>query len=112
MTSSSQQTLGEVLREHRKAKGLSLRKAAALADLDQAVLSRIENGHRLPNAAQLGVLASVYSQPVEPLMAINAYCDIKQKYGDTGYYADCLQLLNEDAATYKSGKNEARRRCE
>ncbi len=78
-----------------------MRKAAALADFDQAVLSRIENGHRLPTEVQLTVLAEIYGQALEPLMAINAFSEIKLKYGEAGYFADCLQLLNEDASNYK-----------
>lgn len=99
------------MRKQRLAKGLSLRKAAALADLDQAVVSRIENGHRQPNQDQLATLARIYGEPLEPLLAISAFCEIKQKYGDTGYYAHCLQLLNEDAAHYQRGKSKPPR-CE
>lgn len=77
-----------------------MRKAAALADLDQAVLSRIENGHRLPTATQLAVLAEIYGRPLDELLAVQAYSEIKQKYGQTEYFDDCLQMLNEDSGTY------------
>jgi len=77
-----------------------MRKSAALADLDQAVLSRIENGHRLPTSAQLVILAEIYGQKLEPLLALTAYSEIKQKYGQTEYFEDCLQMLNEDSGTY------------
>lgn len=77
-----------------------MRKAAALADFDQAVLSRIENGHRLPNEAQLEVLARLYGQALGSLLAINAYSEIKQKHGQADYFQDCLKMLNEEAADY------------
>lgn len=80
-----------------------MRKAAALADLDQAALSRIENGHRLPTTAQLATLAAIYEHDPEALLAINAYSEFKQKHGRAPYYADCVHLLHEDAAAYRKG---------
>lgn len=77
-----------------------MRRAAAKADLDQAVLSRIENGHRLPSEDQLTALAGIYNQNLNNLLMIKAFTEIKRKYGDAGYYPDCLQLLHEDAAVY------------
>ena len=96
----ARQTICEVLKEYREAERLSIRKAAALADMDATVLSRIENGHRLPTSAQLVVLAEIYGKQLEPLLAVNAYSEIKQKYGQTEYFEDCLQMLNEDSGTY------------
>ncbi|MCC5805314.1 MAG: helix-turn-helix domain-containing protein [Opitutales bacterium] len=95
-----QQTIGETLRELRKAKGLSMRRTAAAADLDQAALSRIENGRRLPTEAQLAALAAIYGQDLPKLLAINAFSEIKEKHGSAPYYADCVSLLHEDAAAY------------
>ena len=93
-------TIGKVLRQHRTTQGLSMRKAAALADLDQAVLSRIENGHRLPTDAQLAALAPVYGQDLDRLHALTAYSEFKEKHGSAPYYAECVNLLHEDAAAY------------
>lgn len=42
------QTFGSKLREHRKANGLSLHKAADITGLSFTTISRLENGHHAP----------------------------------------------------------------
>lgn len=88
-----------------------MRKVAALADFDPTILSRIENGHRLPSDAQLSALAKIYHQDINHLKKLNAFTEIKSKYGHTEYFKDCLQLLNEDAAQYQRGPSAAQN-CE
>ncbi len=93
-------TVGRLLREYREAKGLVMRKAAALADMDPSVLSRIENDRRQPTAPQLAVLAEIYGKPLETLRAVQTYSEIKERYGRSPYFEKTLQMLNEDAPEY------------
>lgn len=100
MSNTKEQSVGSLLKEYRKAEGLVMRKAAALADMDPSALSRIENGRRLPTASQLAVLAEIYGRPLDSLQAVLSYSEIKEKYGQSEHFEKTLQLLNEDAAHY------------
>lgn len=92
--------LGETLRACRKERGLSVRKAAARADMDPSVLSRIENNRRSPTGIQLTLLAEIYGKPLDELLAVKTYSEIKQKYGQSEFFAQTLKMLNEDVAQY------------
>lgn len=96
-------TVGSVLREYREAEGLVMRKAAALADMDPSALSRIENDRRQPTAKQLIILAEIYGKPLDELLAVQTYSEIKKKYGQMEHFEETLQMLNEDSGTYGKG---------
>src|SRR6266478_9937408 len=55
------QTLGEWLRQMRDEKGVPLRAVAAAADMDQAHLSKIELGQRVPTQEQTAKLAKFFA---------------------------------------------------
>ena len=42
------ESLGDIIRKLRESKELPLRTVAAFLDIDQAILSKIERGHRKP----------------------------------------------------------------
>jgi transcriptional regulator with XRE-family HTH domain len=52
--------LGLIFRNKREEKGLLIRQVAAVTEMDQALVSRIENGDRLPTKEQLNKLAGLY----------------------------------------------------
>ena len=54
------QTFGEWLRQMRDEKGVPLRVVAAAADMDQAHLSKIELGHRIPTEKQSAAIARYF----------------------------------------------------
>jgi transcriptional regulator with XRE-family HTH domain len=53
-------TLGAIFRQKREEKGLLIRQVAAVTEMDQALVSHIENGYRLPTKDQLYKLAGLY----------------------------------------------------
>lgn len=53
-------TTGQYIRELREKRGLLLRQVAAGIEIDQALLSKIERGERLPTKAQVMRLAQFY----------------------------------------------------
>ena len=61
-------TLGHKLKEARDSKGLILRKAAALLDIDQSLISKYEKGQRRPTKNQLLKFSSFYKIPIKELM--------------------------------------------
>lgn len=62
------QTLGQLLKSRREAKGLLLRQVAAFLDIDQAILSKIEKGDRKPNRENIGKLSEILEIDREQLM--------------------------------------------
>ena len=53
-------SLGDTIRKLREDKELPLRTVAAFLDIDQAILSKIERGHRKPSREQVVKLAEYY----------------------------------------------------
>ncbi len=57
------------LRELRHGRGVPLRVVAAAADMDTALLSKVELGQRLPTEKQAVALAAYFSVPLEEMEA-------------------------------------------
>lgn len=69
-------TIGDLLREIRTSRRLSLRKAAEAARLSNAYLSQIETGQRAqPSPKHLRRLAALYEVPVRELLEAAGYLD-------------------------------------
>jgi transcriptional regulator with XRE-family HTH domain len=64
--------LGIFFRKMREEKGLLLRQVAAVTELDQAIISRIENGDRLPTKEQLIKLAGWQAATGQDASSISA----------------------------------------
>jgi predicted nucleotidyltransferase len=63
-------SLGNRLRELRKASGLTLRQVAVASGIDPAVLSKMERGERRINKAQVIQLAELYKADIRELMVL------------------------------------------
>ncbi len=61
-------TLGQILREHREAKGLLLRQVAAALEMDTALLSKFERDERKPNKEQVLAFAKYYNANADELL--------------------------------------------
>jgi transcriptional regulator with XRE-family HTH domain len=61
--------LGNWLRELRHARGVPLRVVAAAAEMDTALVSKVELGQRLPTEKQTIALAAYFSVPLEEMEA-------------------------------------------
>ncbi len=68
MSTQKMSTLGLKLRELREKSGLSLRKAAMQADIDVAVLSKMERGERKFSKELVLKLARLYNANSEKLL--------------------------------------------
>lgn len=62
------QTVGEQIRELREAEGLPLRKVAALLDIDQSILSKIERGERKASKEQIIKIATIFGVDQKELL--------------------------------------------
>ena len=77
--------IGTFFRQKREEKGLLVRQVAAVIEVDQAIISRIENNDRLPTKEQLLKLAGLYGlNPKETLSDWLAEKMVKE-YGDEPY---------------------------
>lgn len=64
------ETLAEVIKTGREAKGLLLREVASLIDVDTAMISRFEKGDRNPTRSQLQKLAIALDLNFENLLTL------------------------------------------
>lgn len=60
LENSNKPLLGAIFRSKREEKGLLVRQVAAVTEMDQAIISRIETSDRLPTKEQLTKLAGLY----------------------------------------------------
>jgi len=74
MTTENAKQLGEVIRERRHAKGLSLERLADQIGMTHSSISRIETGKfEAPRPDKLGQLAAALDVPYEELFALAGY---------------------------------------
>lgn len=62
------ETLGELLRKQREARGLLLRQVAAALEMDTALLSKFERNERSPNKKQVLAFAGYYKAEANKLI--------------------------------------------
>ncbi len=96
--------LGQQLRELREKAQVPGRTIAAAAEIDSAVLSKIENGKRLPTAPQLAAMAQYFKVALAPLEARRVAEDMKRRYGGHANFAEVTSILREEAGEYRVKK--------
>ena len=89
------QQIGMMFRKKREEKGLLVRQVAAVTELDQAVISRIENGERLPTEEQVIRLAGLYG--LDPNRTLTDWLSEKivREYGDSPYASKAIRIAQE-----------------
>ncbi len=53
-------TFGQIIKLKRESKGMLLRQLASLLEIDQAIMSKIESGHRNPTKIHIEKLAKIF----------------------------------------------------
>jgi transcriptional regulator with XRE-family HTH domain len=91
---------GEWLRQLREEKELPLRAVAAAAEMDQAHLSKIELGQRLPTPEQTAALAKFFRQNPTTMEARRIAEKFRLEHADNPAAAEALDILSEDPAPY------------
>lgn len=103
-------SFGMLIRELREAKRLLLRQAAADLELDQSVLSKLENGLLFPNEQWLDKFAKYYKVTADELRAL-AYADrILNEYGEYKQIDQVLKLVRERLTDYQTQKSKDRKK--
>ncbi|MEI7437988.1 MAG: helix-turn-helix transcriptional regulator [bacterium] len=89
--------LGKWLRALRHARGLPLRAVAAAAEMDTALLSKIELGQRLPTETQATLLASFFTVSAEEMEARRIADKFWHEHRDTPAAHRAINLIKEKA---------------
>jgi transcriptional regulator with XRE-family HTH domain len=89
------------LRSLREARGLPLRLPAAAAEIDSALLSKIELGQRLPTRAQLAALTRFYGIENGPFEARRLAEEMLRSHGDDPALAEATAIIREEAGEYR-----------
>jgi HTH-type transcriptional regulator, competence development regulator len=105
-TSAVPPHLGEWLRHLREERSLPLRAVAAAVEMDQAHLSKVELGQRLPTAEQTTALARFFQQDPTHAEARRIAEKFRQEHAHNPAAVQALQILNEDATPYTANKKE------
>lgn len=108
-TQNKSSSFGRRIRELRVSKGMILRKAAADLDIDQAVLSKLENGLLFPNNSLAEKIAAYYLVPGDDLKILLYSDKIMNDYGKYPYARAVIETVHERLTGYseESEKNQA-----
>jgi HTH-type transcriptional regulator, competence development regulator len=92
---SNKPPLGTLFRRKREEKGLLIRQAAAVTELDQAIISRIENCERIPTKEQLLKLAGLYNLDIKETMSAWLAEKMVRDYGDEPYATEAFREAHD-----------------
>jgi HTH-type transcriptional regulator, competence development regulator len=87
--------LGILFRRKRDEKGLLIRQVAAVTELDQAIISRIENGERIPTREQALKLAGLYNLDLKETMSAWLAEKMVRDYGHEPYVSEALREAHD-----------------
>lgn len=91
-------SLGETIRKLREGKELPLRTVAAFLDIDQAILSKVERGHRKPTREQVVKLAAYFDVKENDLLVAWLSDKVMYELEDEEVALQALQMAEEKVA--------------
>ncbi len=98
-------SLGEKLKEYRESKGLILRKAAALLDIDQSLISKFEKNERKPTEEQINRIAEFYNIPINEIMIDWLSEKLAENLAPYDVSSKVFQFAEQKIEYYKSQEN-------
>jgi Fic family protein len=90
-----------LLKAARINKNLKTREIAQFLGIDQSLISKFENGVRIPTKIQVKQLADFLDLPYQELMVLWLKEKILVEIGDENYAQEALQLVQEELENYK-----------
>jgi len=102
----STETLGEKLRQLREKNGLPLRKAAALIDIDVAILSKMERSERKLTKEVVLNLAELYKYDIEELLVLFLSEKIMYEIQDEEFGEQALIVAEKRVKYLKANKEK------
>ena len=101
-------SLGDTIRKLREEKQLPLRTVAAFLDIDQAILSKIERGHRKPTREQVVKLAEYFKVKENDLLVAWLSDKLVYEVEDEEVALKALQVAEERIAFIISKKRKSK----
>jgi transcriptional regulator with XRE-family HTH domain len=92
---SNKLTLGSIFRRKREEKRMLVRQVAAVTEMDQAIISRIENSDRLPTKDQLNKLAGLYGLDLKETYSAWLAERMIRDYGDEPYAPEAFREAHD-----------------
>lgn len=89
-------TLGETIKKFREEKQLPLRTVASYLDIDQAILSKMENSKRIATKEQVKKLAKFFDADEKELLVIWLSDRIIYEIKDEEYADDALKVAEKE----------------
>ena len=89
-----------LLKTARINKKLKTREIAQFLGIDQALISKFENGVRIPTKIQVKQLADFLDLPYQELMVLWLKEKILVEIGEENYAQEALQLVQEELESY------------
>ena len=84
-------SLGIIFRQKREEKGLLIRQVASVTELDQAIVSRIENCDRLPTREQVIKFAGLYGLDIRETVSTWLAEKMVRDYGEEPYAPEAFR---------------------
>ncbi len=95
IASMSTETIGARLRKLREENELTLRRVAAILDIDVAILSKMERGERPLSKEIVKKLARIYEHDLEELLILYLSQKIVKEIGDEDLALKAMQVAEE-----------------
>jgi transcriptional regulator with XRE-family HTH domain len=102
----TQQTFGETLRKLREDDGMPLRKLAALLDIDQSTLSKIERNERKANPDMIDKLSKIFKADKKELHISFVSDKVVYELLDEESSIDILKVAEEKISYIKQSKKK------
>jgi len=89
------QRIGSLIRKLREEKGYPLRKVAAYLDIDQAILSKIERGHRKIKKEQVSKLAGFFNYDEREMLLVYLSDRVLYEVGEDANALEALKIAEK-----------------
>lgn len=99
-------SLGDTIRKLREEKELPLRTVAAFLDIDQAILSKVERGHRKPTREQVIKLAEYFKVKENDLLVAWLSDKLVYEVEDEDMALKALQVAEERVKYITKNRNK------
>ena len=90
----------DILKNARKAKKMRAIDLASIIGVDQSLISKFENGKRIPSETQIIKLASALAIPFDSLMKAYLTSKIVSEIANYSFAQDVISLVQEELASY------------
>lgn len=90
----------DLLKNARKAKKMRAIDLASIIGVDQSLISKFENGKRIPSETQIIKLASALAIPYDSLMKAYLTSKIVSEIANYSFAQDLISLVQEELASY------------